>query len=49
MAQLHVLMGAETVRARPTIRKIGLADLKDTLAAAQAPLRGAVSGRAVRR
>jgi uncharacterized membrane protein len=32
MAQLHVLMGADTIRARPAIRKIGLADLKDALA-----------------
>lgn len=32
MAQLHVLMGADTVRARPTVRTIGLADLKDALA-----------------
>src|SRR5215467_14099081 len=31
MAQLHVLMGADTIRARPAIRKIGLADLKDAL------------------
>src|SRR5436189_113928 len=31
MAQLHVLMGAESVRRRPVIRKIGLADLKDAL------------------
>src|SRR5437870_12189911 len=32
MAQLHVLMGAEAVRSRPVVRKIGLADLKDALA-----------------
>src|SRR6266511_3595568 len=32
MAQLHVLMGADTVRARPAVRTIGLADLKDALA-----------------
>src|ERR671935_1212243 len=32
MAQLHVLMGADTLRARPTVRTIGLADLKDALA-----------------
>src|SRR5215813_13984129 len=32
MAQLHVLMGADTVRVRPTVRRIGLADLKDALA-----------------
>src|SRR6266568_2841141 len=32
MAQLHVLMGADTIRARPTVRRIGLADLKDALA-----------------
>ena len=32
MAQLHVLMGADTVRVRPAIRRIGLADLKDALA-----------------
>src|SRR5512133_262217 len=32
MAQLHVLMGADTVRARPTVCTIGLADLKDALA-----------------
>src|SRR5436190_14825616 len=32
MAQLHVLMGADTIRARPVIRTIGLADLKDALA-----------------
>ena len=32
MAQLHVLMGPDTVRARPTVRRIGLADLKDALA-----------------
>jgi uncharacterized membrane protein len=31
MAQLHVLMGAESVRRRPVVRKIGLADLKDAL------------------
>jgi len=31
MAQLHVLMGADTIRARPVIRTIGLADLKDAL------------------
>src|SRR5215470_1048263 len=32
MGQLHVLMGADTIRARPTVRRIGLADLKDALA-----------------
>src|SRR5262245_56235830 len=32
MAQLHVLMGADTVRVRPAIRRIGLADIKDALA-----------------
>src|SRR5205814_3252524 len=32
MAQLHVLVGADTVRVRPAIRRIGLADLKDALA-----------------
>src|SRR5712691_1875046 len=32
MAQLHVLMGADPIRARPTVRRIGLADLKDALA-----------------
>src|SRR6266498_654342 len=32
MAQLHVLMRADTVRARPAVRTIGLADLKDALA-----------------
>ena len=32
MAQLHVLMGADTVRVRPAVRSIGLADLKDALA-----------------
>src|SRR2546429_829780 len=31
MAQLHFLMGADTIRARPVIRTIGLADLKDAL------------------
>ena len=31
MAQLHVLMGADTIRARPTVRRIGLADLKLSL------------------
>jgi uncharacterized membrane protein len=31
MAQLHVLMGAESIRARPAVRKIGLADLADAL------------------
>jgi uncharacterized membrane protein len=31
MAQLHVLMGADTARARPVVRTIGLADLKDAL------------------
>jgi uncharacterized membrane protein len=31
MAQLHVLMGAESVRSRPVVRKIGLSDLKDAL------------------
>src|SRR6266480_6892 len=31
MAQLHVLMGADTIRARPVIRTIGLEDLKDAL------------------
>ena len=31
MAQLHVLMGADAIRARPAVRKIGLADLKDAL------------------
>jgi uncharacterized membrane protein len=31
MAQLHVLMGAEAIRTRPAVRKIGLADLKDAL------------------
>src|SRR5256714_2419015 len=32
MAQLHVLMGADTARVRPAVRSIGLADLKDALA-----------------
>ncbi len=32
MAQLHVLMGAESIRARPVVRTIALADLKDALA-----------------
>ena len=32
MAQQHVLMGAESNRVRPTIRIIGLRDLKDALA-----------------
>jgi uncharacterized membrane protein len=31
MAHLHVLMGAESIRTRPAVRKIGLADLKDAL------------------
>ena len=31
MAHLHVLMGAETIRTRPAVRKIGLADLRDAL------------------
>ena len=31
MAQLHVLMGADAIRARPAVRKIGLADVKDAL------------------
>jgi uncharacterized membrane protein len=32
MAQVHVLMGAESVGAQPEIRRIGVADLKDALA-----------------
>ena len=32
MAQQHVLMGAESNRVRPTVRIIGLRDLKDALA-----------------
>src|SRR5262249_53865774 len=32
MAQLHVLMGADTIRARPTVRRTGLAALKAALA-----------------
>src|SRR5947209_10899991 len=32
MAQVHALMGAETIRTRPVIRRIGLADLKQALA-----------------
>jgi uncharacterized membrane protein len=31
MAQLHVLMGSESIRARPAVRRIGLADLADAL------------------
>ncbi len=31
MAQLHVLMGGESMRARPVVRKIALADLRDAL------------------
>jgi uncharacterized membrane protein len=31
MAQLHVLMGADAIRTRPVVRKIGLGDLKDAL------------------
>ncbi|HEY6995490.1 MAG TPA: DUF2189 domain-containing protein [Xanthobacteraceae bacterium] len=31
MAHLHVLMGAESIRTRPAVRKIGLADLGDAL------------------
>jgi uncharacterized membrane protein len=32
MAHVHMLMGTETAHARPVIRRIGLADLKDALA-----------------
>jgi uncharacterized membrane protein len=32
MAQVHVLMGAESIRVQPEIRRIGVADLKDALA-----------------
>jgi uncharacterized membrane protein len=32
MAHVHVLMGAESVHARPEVRRIGVADLKDALA-----------------
>jgi uncharacterized membrane protein len=31
MAQIHFLMGADSLHARPVVRKIGLADLKDAL------------------
>jgi uncharacterized membrane protein len=31
MSQVHALMGAESARARPVVRKISLADLKDAL------------------
>ena len=31
MAHVHVLMGADTIRARPAVRTIGIADLKDAL------------------
>jgi uncharacterized membrane protein len=31
MAHVHVLMGAESIRTRPTVRTIGMADLKDAL------------------
>ena len=31
MAHVHVLMGADTIRARPAVRTIGTADLKDAL------------------
>ena len=31
MAQIHFLMGAESLRARPVVRTIGLADLRDAL------------------
>src|SRR2546430_7578751 len=31
MAQLHVLVGADTSRARPVVRRIGLADIKEAL------------------
>jgi len=32
MAHVHTLMGSEAIRARPTVRTIGVADLKDALA-----------------
>ena len=32
MAHVHILMGAETPHARPVVRRIGLADLKDAIA-----------------
>src|SRR5262245_23866751 len=32
MAHVHALMGAEAIRTRPTIRTIGIADLKDAMA-----------------
>ncbi|HEY7661836.1 MAG TPA: DUF2189 domain-containing protein [Xanthobacteraceae bacterium] len=32
MAHLHVLMGAESIRSRPVVRTVTLADLKDALA-----------------
>jgi hypothetical protein len=32
MAHYHVLTGAETFHAQPTVRRIGLADIKDALA-----------------
>ena len=32
MAHVHTLMGSESIRARPTVRSIGVADLKDALA-----------------
>ena len=32
MAHVHTLMGSETIRVRPTVRTIGVADLKDALA-----------------
>ncbi len=32
MAHVHTLMGSEAIRARPTVRSIGVADLKDALA-----------------
>src|SRR5712672_4174622 len=31
MAHVHVLMGAESIRTRPTVRTIGVADLQDAL------------------
>jgi uncharacterized membrane protein len=31
MAHVHVLMGAESIRTRPTVRTIGVADIKDAL------------------
>src|SRR5262245_65892541 len=37
-AQLHVLMGADTIRARPAVRSIRLADLKDAMARGLADL-----------